>query len=79
VPAENEQNMGLPKLTGRFKMRSAKRINQLRKSHRVPVWQRNYYEHILRNESEWNRIREYVKTNPARWAEDKENPSAWAK
>ena len=39
------------------------------------VWQRNYYEHVIRDEADLNRIREYISTNPARWAEDDENPS----
>jgi len=38
------------------------------------LWQRNYYEHIIRNDDEMNRIREYIEMNPARWAEDRENP-----
>jgi hypothetical protein len=39
------------------------------------VWQRNYYEHIIRNESSLNDIKQYIQTNPARWAEDRENPA----
>ncbi len=39
------------------------------------LWQRNYYEHILRNENEMSRIREYIRNNPAQWATDKDNPS----
>ncbi len=38
------------------------------------VWQRNYYEHIIRDETALNRIRRYIVENPARWAEDTENP-----
>jgi hypothetical protein len=38
------------------------------------VWQRNYYEHIVRNDNELQRIRQYIADNPARWAEDSENP-----
>ena len=38
------------------------------------VWQRNYWEHIIRNEFEMNRIREYVGTNPAKWEMDRLNP-----
>jgi len=38
------------------------------------LWQRNYYEHIIRNEISLNRIREYINTNPIRWHLDKENP-----
>ena len=38
------------------------------------VWQRNYYEHIIRNETALNRLRQYIADNPARWADDQENP-----
>ncbi len=38
------------------------------------LWQRNYYERIVRNEIELNRIRLYIQSNPARWAEDEHNP-----
>ena len=38
------------------------------------LWQRNYWEHIVRNESELNRIREYICNNPAQWEVDKLNP-----
>jgi REP element-mobilizing transposase RayT len=38
------------------------------------VWQRNYYERIVRNEAELNRIREYIAMNPETWALDRENP-----
>jgi hypothetical protein len=40
----------------------------------IAVWQRNYYEHIIRNESTLGRIREYIETNPLQWAVDRENP-----
>ena len=40
------------------------------------VWQRNYYEHVIRNEASLNRIRQYILDNPARWAFDRENPAA---
>jgi putative transposase len=40
-----------------------------------PVWKRNYYEHIIRDERELHAIREYIRYNPLKWAEDKENPS----
>ena len=39
------------------------------------LWQRNYYEHIIRDESELNRIREYVINNPVAWDKDEENPA----
>ena len=40
------------------------------------LWQRNYYEHIVRDEGELNRIREYIANNPAQWELDRENPDA---
>lgn len=39
------------------------------------AWQRNYYERVIRNDRELNAIRQYIRDNPARWAEDKENPN----
>jgi REP element-mobilizing transposase RayT len=38
-------------------------------------WQRNYYEHIIRNEDESNHIRQYIINNPLQWAEDENNPN----
>ena len=38
------------------------------------LWQRNYYDHIIRNEMELNRIREYIRSNPTNWGTDRENP-----
>ena len=38
------------------------------------LWQRNYYEHVIRNENEFNRIREYIVNNPMQWELDRENP-----
>ncbi|MDD5309960.1 MAG: hypothetical protein PHU25_21800 [Deltaproteobacteria bacterium] len=34
------------------------------------MWQRNYYEHIIRSNDEWDRIRAYIANNPFRWSED---------
>ncbi len=39
-----------------------------------PVWQRGYYEHVIRNDRSLERIREYIANNPAQWALDRENP-----
>jgi putative transposase len=64
----------LPKIIGRFKMQTAKAINLVRKTQGVPVWQRNYYEHVVRNDADLHRIRKYIQDNPLRWAVDEENP-----
>ena len=57
-----------------FKAASTRSINARRFSPGAPVWQRNYYEHIIRDDAEWNQIREYIEYNPARWKEDEEYP-----
>ena len=41
------------------------------------LWQRNYYEHIIRDDDDLNRIREYIIYNPAKWDEDDDNPINW--
>jgi len=58
-----------------FKSASTRRINALRGTPGYPLWQRNYYEHIVRNEDQLQRIRSYIALNPARWSEDTENPA----
>jgi REP element-mobilizing transposase RayT len=58
-----------------FKSVTAKRINQVRGAPGAPVWQRNYYEHVARNEQELMAIREYIQANPARWDDDENNPA----
>ncbi len=57
-----------------FKGAASRRINQLRNTPGAPVWQRNYYEHIIRDEADYNRIAEYVSSNPQRWMEDSLHP-----
>lgn len=59
-----------------FKARCTHGINQLRSTQEMPVWQRNFYEHVIRGESSLREIREYIANNPAQWAFDRENPGA---
>ena len=73
------RTMGLPDVVHRFKTMTTKRyadgVKRLGwEPFRGRLWQRNYYEHIIRNEEFLNRIREYILTNPMRWALDRENP-----
>jgi len=51
-------------------------MNEVREMAGVPFWQRNYWEHIIRNEASLDRIREYIENNAARWAEDQLHPEA---
>ena len=57
-----------------FKSAATKQINETRHMPGAPIWQRNYYEHIIRNEKELNQIRKYIINNPLQWELDKENP-----
>jgi REP element-mobilizing transposase RayT len=59
-----------------FKIGVTKWVRQNNVIHNV--WQRNYYEHIIRNDDEMNRIREYIVNNPLQWESDRENPSVRA-
>ena len=61
----------LSEIVRQFKTFSSKKINKQRNTVGIPVWQRNYYEHIIRNEDELNRIRQYIKNNPGNWNTDK--------
>lgn len=59
-------------------MSTNKYINGVKKYHwplfNKRLWQRNYYEHIIRNEKELFKIREYIKINPEMWERDRNNP-----
>jgi putative transposase len=56
-----------------YKARVTVAINQHRGTRGVPVWQRNFYDHIIRDNDALDRIRQYIVDNPARWAHDPEN------
>jgi REP element-mobilizing transposase RayT len=64
----------LPEVIRGFKSFSARQINVFRQTPGTSVWQRNYYERVIRNEEELNRAREYILNNPRKWALDEENP-----
>jgi len=70
----SRRKMLLSKMLGYFKMNSAKQINQLRATPGQPVWQRNYYEHVIRNEIDLEETREYIQNNPLKWLEDENHP-----
>ena len=56
-----------------FKSAATRRINRMRGTPDAPVWQRNYHDHIVRNERAWRALRRYVAGNPARWDTDENN------
>jgi REP element-mobilizing transposase RayT len=65
-------------IVARFKAHSARRINVQRGTAGAPVWQRSYYEHVVRNERDLERIREYIANNRWRWPEDEDPPGKLA-
>ncbi len=69
------QPQSIPTIVGSFKSAVTKRVNQMRGTAGAPVWQRNYYEHIIRNDESLNSIREYIINNPLQWELDRENPN----
>lgn len=69
----HKKRHALPEIVRQFKTFSARRINQLRGTPGTVVWQRNYYEHIIRNQAALERIRAYIAHNPRRWDSDREN------
>lgn len=60
-------------MVGQYKSIAAKRINTARGTPAMAVWQRNYWEHIIRNDTELARIRGYIRNNPMRWEMDTKN------
>ncbi len=79
APTGDRRNaaLSLPDVIHRFKTMSTKRyVDGVKQNGWRPfpgkLWQRNYYEHIIRDDNEMNRIREYIANNPAQWEMDRE-------
>ena len=75
APTKTLQSGSLGSVMAQFKSIVTKRINKLQNVFGCPVWQRNYYEHVIRNEREMDRITRYIESNPAQWMDDDENPN----
>jgi REP element-mobilizing transposase RayT len=59
-------------VVGGFKSAVARRINLERRTPGESVWQRNYYERVIRSERLLIALRQYIETNPANWDKDEE-------
>ena len=66
----------LPTIMRTFKAAVTRRVG--RELNETGIWQRNYYEHVIRNQQDWERIHNYILANSVNWDGDKENP-AWDK
>ena len=68
------RSYGLPEIVRAFKTFCSRRINEARATPGESVWQRSYYERVIRDEAELDRTRRYIVGNPANWSRDAENP-----
>jgi len=71
---------GLSTIVRSFKSATTRNINILRGAFGIPVWQRNYYDHIIRDAIAYQRIKHYIRKNPLSWQTDQlhpNNPSKW--
>ena len=86
-PPENTNNRrgevpspSLGKIVAYFKYQSTKHINQHHNTLGTRIWQRNYHDHIIRDDIDLQRLRQYMQNNPMKWELDQlhpDNPSKW--
>ncbi len=78
VPRQRHFGEAIPSsistLVRSYKSAVTKHINELRANHNAAIWQRNYYEHIIRDERDLTRVREYISHNAMKWEEDENHP-----
>ena len=68
----NQKHHGLSEIVRALKSYSARQINKIRNTPGVSAWQSRFYDHIIRDEDDLLKIREYIQNNPANWEEDEE-------
>ena len=64
----------LSSIVGSYKSAVTRLINEFRRSAGQAVWQRNYYEHVIRSENDLARVRDYIDLNAIKWADDENHP-----
>lgn len=75
IPAQETQSgVALSTIINQYKSTVTRLANKASGKTDRAVWQRGFYEHVVRNEEDLYRIREYIATNPLRWMLDRENP-----
>lgn len=77
APATNDKGTSgklqagsLGAIIGRFKGSVTRRAHEMSRYYDLRIWQRNYYDHIIRNDTSLQAIREYIAMNPLRWTDD---------
>ena len=77
TPTKNNRPLvlpgSIPAIIRAYKSAVTYAINSVRNTKGRPVWQRNYFEHIIRDEKDYDNIVEYIYQNPYNWETDKEN------
>lgn len=71
----NSEKQRLERLIAAFKARSTSKARRVCDNN-INLWQRSFFEHVIRDEDDLMRIRQYIVDNPAQWAVDRENPEA---
>jgi putative transposase len=74
APTRSAPTKPLGGLIGAFKTVSTKKWNVMNHTPGAVLWQRNYYEHIIRNDQEWESISRYIIANPINWVKDENFP-----
>ena len=72
APLQSSPTLG--QIIGGFKYLASKTINDMDGVPGRKIWQRGFYDHIIRNEEELNRVRKYIMDNPVNWTDDDNNP-----
>jgi putative transposase len=67
------RKMLIPKIFGKFQMQTSKQMNIIRGTIGQSNWQRDYHDHIIRDDAEFQLIRQYIINNPAKWEKDRFN------
>ena len=66
------QSQSLSAIIGSYKSATTKCVHRLGLTHQKTRWQRNYYEHVIRDDEDYQRIVEYIQLNPVNWEDDQE-------
>ncbi|MCH7781978.1 transposase [candidate division KSB1 bacterium] len=71
APTEHGKTKSISEIVRQFKTFSSRHINKSRNAPGNSVWQRNYHEHVVRNDNSYLKISGYIINNPAHWRRDK--------
>ena len=69
VISESKEKSSLANIIQNFKSISSRKINRINNSYGISIWQRNYYERIIRTDQELKNLCEYIENNPANWTD----------